>query len=89
MDIHRPVDRVAQSVIAIAVKSDFSLLQLASDQHVNRGIFDELFRVLECGHRNRMGGTLCADTSYDPDNLFLLTRALNIHQLLPCQGEEP
>lgn len=32
-------------------------------------------------------GTLCADTSYDPNNLFLLVRALNIHQIaLPRKG---
>ena len=89
MDINRLVDHVAQIVIAIAVKDVYFLLDLASDQHVNRQRSDELLRVLECGHQNRMGGTLCADASYDPDNLFLLTRALNIHQQLPCQGKEP
>ena len=89
MNINRLVDHVAQSVIAVAVKDVCFPLDLASDQHVDHQSSDELLRVLDCGHRNRMGGTLCPDASYDPDNLFLLTRALNIHQQLPCQGKEP
>ncbi len=35
------------------------LLELASDQQVSLQFFEELLSVLECGHRNRMGDTLC------------------------------
>lgn len=67
------------------------LLKPASDQNINPS---DLWWAFESpwvrpSKTERGGGGLCADASYDPDNLFLLTRALNIHQWLPCQGEEP